>query len=257
LEKRSAILSSLHKHHKVSKEKCLILQSPSAEIPLYCTDNLLLLVMLLFSEVSSYSSLVCSPDVNFRQVSQSNFQREDSSFHTTLEKNGFDKLQNNTFQQGTIHLIGFKKTVEERNPVKHAYRSISKVDYQFENEVKKNVTVDLENVFVNPLDNVVIEELESIFNVNLSPEETLIRGRNCLTFNYPKLFSIFRCFESSGGINKTIFEEFWKKLEMPNVTNNLEEMHEIISRSQQWFSFLTSFRLTCVEGNHRLDFFQG
>jgi len=42
---------------------------------------------------------------------------------------------------------------------------------------------------------------------------------------------------------------------MPNVTENVISLPDVLSEAQQWFSFLSDFRLNCIEGNHRLEFY--
>jgi len=54
---------------------------------------------------------------------------------------------------------------------------------------------------------------------------------------------------------KKHFELLWEKLDMPDITKDINLLPEIIAQAQQWFSFLTDFRLSCIEGNHRMEFY--
>jgi len=218
--------------------------------------DLLLMFILFFVEISPCSNLLCSPNVNFRPVYQTNYQSEDTHFDSTLEENGFDTKNNNTFQQGNLHLIYFKQQFSENTDDKVIYQSLGRVEYKTDEEVIKNCTVQLENAIADVMDFNSFEELGLIFN------EYLCAGtarkdedeESVLVFDCTKLFNIFKPIQENPTY-KSSFTKLWENLNMPDITGTTTSITEAVQTTRQWFTFLTDFRLSCLEGNHRLEFY--
>jgi len=223
-------------------------------LPVYMNDNVLLMYILFFMEISPVSNLICSPNVNFRPVEQKNYFCKDSHFQSTFEHNAFDSEINNTFQSGTLHLIGFKRNFNENNSVKPKFQSIGRNVYATNNTTMKNVLVSLQNIEVDHIRIPDIYQLAHIFNSELNTSFADIAETGLSTFNYNTIFNNFKCLKKNN-FSADGFSTLWMNLNMPDITEDCNHLHQRIYLTNQWFSFLSDFRFGCIEGNHRLEFF--
>jgi len=217
--------------------------------------DILLSVILLFSELSPKSNLLCSPNINFRKTQQHNFKTVDEVNNTSMEQCIMDVKRKDAFQNSPIHLISFKTSYEKCDNSKIYYESIGKVEYDFDDNTTNNTLVSLENVVANPVDKAEILVLECIFGVDLKKEEANCANGFAHTFHFDKLLSKFRFWKNDMCLKKDNFTQLWNNLNMPDITKDSNDICAIVREAHDWFSFLTDFKISLIEGNHRLEIF--
>jgi len=190
----NALLSELNDDKKASSdEKPVLYTTNYSYIPFSSSGEILLPVILLFSEFSLTTNLLCSPDINFRKVNQSNYHKKDEYFQQTLEENAFAEKGNDTFQASSIHLTAFRQSIEEKDNNKIVYESVCKGGYVFKDgEELDNTLVKLENVIVNPVNENTIHNLGLILDTDFMPYKQSCEENEALIFDFSKLLSCFQ-----------------------------------------------------------------
>jgi len=254
-EKVNNLLLQLRSNDDSILETSVITKTNLQYIPFSTRCDILLPVILLFSELSPQSNLLCSPEINFRKVQQKNFLKTEKVFKKSMSECVMDTEKTDSFQNSNIHLVSFKTTYDDGSAnLQTNFESVGTVMYRLEDDVTNlNTLVKLQNVFVSPIDIQDITILECIFGCNLSGEEKPSTGSKVNLFNFQKLLHCFSEWQRKMYLEKDDFTDLWERLGMPDITKDYISLPDVIQEAHDWFAFLTDFRMCCIEGNHRLE----
>lgn len=234
----------------------VIQTSKYPDLPFSSSSDVLLSVILLFSELSPKSNVLCSPAINFRKVEQQNYTMPDDKYNHSMFESVMDVDRKDSFQNSSLHLMSFKTLYDDKTQSKSHYESIGKVEYEIEHDKKTtNTLVTLQNVFVNSMDIEEITVLECIFGIDLNKQEKPCTNGHANIFHFNKLLSVFSFWKNELNVSKENFTQLWSNLEMPDITEDIVNLNDIFREAHDWFSFLTDFKISLIEGNHRLEMF--
>jgi hypothetical protein len=202
----------------------------------------------LLSEKSTKSNVICSPQFNYRQVKQQNFNRKgithQPSMHDAAMTPGGE-----SFQNGAMHMLCYKRGIlDTNNDVE--LKSISKVNYELaDNSIAHNVTVQMHRVAAHQVDRKDILRLATILNSKIKETEK----------NKDHLFDYHNLFEMLFGVhNGNITNDKIKSLVLSLVIkfpiNMNKTPQENWDELGEYLRFLTPIRFGNIEGNHRLEY---
>ena len=203
--------------------------------------EVLLPVISLLFERAPYSNLILSPSVNQRQVQISSLAAVTDQQQRSLIEAIHDDDDNTSFASRLSMYYPYRIAASSSEGSKLS--SIAKHSYKLEaqNQEMQSVTVMVDNGVAQSLDLLQFKTASVFFNIPMAKDPTILNFRGLL-----------RCYEEVKS-NKTLLL-FLKRLRLPReLCNDLLRFEVNLHELQRFTQMCLSMRLSCPEGQHRIE----